>query len=95
MEQDLYGFSTELDADERGCGGLAQMIRVNLPNPLDSRSILRLQKNGSDAEMKKIAPIQTEQQKMAAMQFALLLPAKKIAPIQCAVQIAVRRRVIR
>ncbi len=39
MEQNLYGFSTEPDADERRYGELAQRIRANPPHPPNSRSI--------------------------------------------------------
>jgi len=43
--QKLYEFGAELDADKHGCGGFARMIRENPPNPLNSRSILRLRRS--------------------------------------------------
>ncbi len=37
--QNLYEFSTKLDADKRGCDGFARIIRINLLNPPNSWSI--------------------------------------------------------
>jgi hypothetical protein len=55
----LYGFSTKLNTEKYGYGGLTriipaaeivQLIRSDPPHPPNSRSILSLQKNGRDAE---------------------------------------------
>jgi hypothetical protein len=55
----LYGYSTKLDAEKYGYDGLARIIyaasemrviRFYPPDPPNSWSILRLQKNGTDAE---------------------------------------------
>ncbi len=53
MEQDLYEFSTELDADEHGCGGLAQLIRVNPPDSPNPRSILHRKRQRCRKELQK------------------------------------------
>jgi len=40
-EQNLYEFSTKLNTDERGCGGLTRIIRIHPPDSPNSRSMLR------------------------------------------------------
>jgi len=58
VEQDLYEFSTELDVDERRYGELAQMIRVNPPDPPNPRSILRRKMAAMQKWFAKKAPMQ-------------------------------------
>ncbi len=60
MEQNLYEFSTELDADEHGCGGLAGVSRVNPPDSPNPRSMLRRK---MAAMQKWFAEIRTETKK--------------------------------
>ena len=58
----MYEYSTKLDAEIHGCSGFARIIheaegagriRMNPPNPPNSRVILGLQKNGSDADSRE------------------------------------------
>ncbi len=55
--QVLYEFDTELDTDEHGYSGLAQLIRVNPPDSPNPRSMLRRKMAAMQkgiAEMKKL-----------------------------------------